>query len=323
MKQFIIKENDADQRMDKFIAKALPDLPKSMMYKYLRIKRIKLNGKKCEISTRLKAGDVVDMYINDEFFNDENNKYEFLKAKTELNIVYEDNNIMLINKPSGLVVHEDNEHSSDTLINRLLRYLYEKGEYNPDDELSFTPSLCNRIDRNTCGFVILAKNAAALREMNEIVKERMVTKKYLCIVHGTPKKKEDTLKDFLYKDSKNNMVTITKTPTKDTKTVITKYKVLKSKNDLSLVEVELVTGRTHQIRAHMAFIGHPLLGDTKYGFNRDNKGSGFKYQALCAYKLSFEPNESIELLSYLKGKSFEIKDIDFVDKFNANLIKTY
>ena len=323
MKQFVIKGNDADQRMDKFIAKALPDLPKSMMYKYLRIKRIKLNGKKCEISTRLKVGDVVDMYINDEFFSDENNKFEFMKAKAELNIVYEDENIMLVNKPAGLVVHEDNEHTSDTLINRILRHMYEKGEYNPENELSFTPSLCNRIDRNTCGFVILAKNATALREMNEIVKERMVTKKYLCIVHGIPKKKEDTIKDFLYKDSKNNTVTITKTPTKETKTVITKYKVLKSKNDLSLVEVELVTGRTHQIRAHMAFIGHPLLGDTKYGFNRDNKGSGFKFQALCAYKLSFMPNENIKLLSYLKGKTFEIKDIDFVDKFNANLIKTY
>ena len=315
MKQFIIKENDANQRMDKFITKSVPKLPQSMMYKYLRTKRIKLNGKKCEISTRLNVGDLVEMYINDEFFEKTSAEYEFLEAKNDIDIVYEDENIMLLNKPQGLVVHEDNEHTVDTLINRVLRYLYEKGEYNPENELSFVPSLCNRIDRNTCGFVILAKNAQSLREMNEIVKERMVTKKYLCIVHGTPKKSSDTLKDFLYKDSDKNTVTITKTPTAETKTVITKYNVLKSMGDYSLLEVELITGRTHQIRAHMAFIGHPLLGDTKYGFNRDNKGTGFKYQALCAYKLSFEPNDSIELLSYLKGKSFEIKNIDFVDKF--------
>ena len=315
MKQFIIKENDANQRMDKFITKSVPKLPQSMMYKALRTKRIKLNGKKCEISTRLSVGDLVEMYINDEFFEETEEKYQFKEAKNDIDIVYEDENIMLLNKPQGLVVHEDNEHTTDTLINRVLRYLYEKGEYNPDEELSFTPSLCNRIDRNTCGFVILAKNAEALREMNEIVKERMVTKKYLCIVHGTPKKNSDTLKDFLYKDSNKNTVTITKNPTPETKTVITKYNVIKSSGDYSLLEVELITGRTHQIRAHMAFIGHPLLGDTKYGFNRDNKGTGFKYQALCAYKLHFEPNENIHLLSYLNGKTFEIKNIDFADKF--------
>lgn len=158
MREFIINQNDAGQRVDKFLTKAVPKLPKNLLYKYLRLKRIKVNGKRCEISTRLACGDVMQLYINDEFFEGEvADRPAFLSAPTSLNIIYEDENIILCDKKCGLVVHEDESGSADTLINRIQHYLYEKGEYRPEEELSFAPALCNRIDRNTGGIVICAK----------------------------------------------------------------------------------------------------------------------------------------------------------------------
>lgn len=198
MRSFTIRENDAGQRMDKFITKAVPLLPKSLMYKYLRLKRIKLNGKRCEISTRLTAGDVVEMYIGDEFF-DTAPEESFRFAGPMVPIVYEDEHLLLVNKPAGLVVHEDESQTPDTLIGRILRYLAEKGEYDPATEQSFTPSLCNRIDRNTSGLVICAKTAAALRVMNEKIKLRQIDKRYRCLVHGTPKPAEGRIELFMRK----------------------------------------------------------------------------------------------------------------------------
>ncbi|MBE6746419.1 MAG: RluA family pseudouridine synthase [Ruminococcaceae bacterium] len=293
----------------------MPNLPKSLMYKYIRTKRIKVNGKRAEISTRLNVGDVVDMYINDEFFEKSETRYDFMGASKDLSIVYEDENIMLLNKKVGLLSHPDDNEYTDTLITRVKRYLYEKGEYNPDEETSFTPSLVNRIDRNTSGIVIAAKTAAALRILNQKMKDRELHKYYLCVVHGEIEKKSDTLIGYLIKDEKKNKVTVYTKMREGAKTIKTKYNVLKVRNGLSLVEIELLTGRTHQIRAHFASIGHPLLGDGKYGTNALNKKTGYKKQCLCSYKLTFDFTTDAEELEYLNGKSFEIEDVWFKDEF--------
>ncbi|MGN1133386.1 MAG: pseudouridine synthase [Oscillospiraceae bacterium] len=318
MKEFIINKNDAGQRTDKFIAKAIPLLPKNLMYKYIRLKRIKINGKRCEISTRLCEGDKMQLYINDEFFESQNdNRLAFLKAPTSLNIVYEDENIMLLDKKCGLVVHKDESGTADTLINRILHYLYEKGEYNPESEHSFTPALCNRIDRNTGGIVICAKNAESLRILNQKIKDREIHKKYLCITVGIPPKKHDKLKAYLERNEQTKTVKISSKKTHSNKTIITEYTVLKAntKDNLALLEVNLITGRTHQIRAHMAYMGYPLLGDGKYGSNQVNRRFGIKTQALYSYKTSFEFTTDAGILSYLNGKEFSTGDVWFIDKF--------
>lgn len=315
MKSFIIEKNDANQRLDKFLTKSFPNLPKALMYKYIRIKRIKVNGKRAEISTRLCVGDKVDMYINDEFFEKSETRYDFMSASKNLDIVYEDENILLLNKKTGLLSHPDEGEYVDTLITRVKRYLFEKGEYNPADENSFTPSLVNRIDRNTSGIVIAAKTAEALRVLNQKMKDRELHKFYLCVVHGKPKPESATLEGYLFKDEKKNKVFVSSKKTDGAKLIRTKYNVLKSKNNLSLVEIELLTGRTHQIRAHMASIGCPLLGDGKYGTNKLNKKTGLKKQCLCSYKLKFDFTTDAGELSYLNGKEFEVSSVWFREEF--------
>lgn len=312
MRTIQINRNDANQRLDKFLSKRFKTMPKSLMYKYIRTKYIKVNGKRCEISTRLNEGDVITLYIRDEFFDEpQYDTYDFLKAPKNLDIVYEDENIVLLNKPTGLLCHPDENYHYDSLLARLQHYLYDKGEYNPKDENSFAPALANRIDRNTGGIVIAAKNSEALRILNQKIKDRELKKLYLCVVHGVPTKKQALLVDYLEKNEKQNRVYISKKPSEKSKTIKTKYTVLREFKDMSLVEVELLTGRTHQIRAHMAYIGHPLVGDGKYGTNKQNKNTSLKWQALCSYKLVFSFSTDGGVLNYLNGKSFEIKDIWF------------
>ena len=318
MREFSINKNDAGQRMDKFLTKAVPALPKNLMYKYIRLKRIKLNGKRCEISTKLREGDSVQLYINDEFFPEKRDEaHRFLNAPKDIEIVYEDENILLCDKPCGLVVHEDESGEADTLIDRVLHYLYDKGEYDPDTENSFTPALCNRIDRNTSGIVICAKNAESLRVLNQKVKDRELEKLYLCVTVGIPNKKSAELKAFHRRDEKTKVVRVEDKSFPGSKTMITRYKVLaeNKQSDLALLEVDLVTGRTHQIRAHLAHIGYPLLGDGKYGSNKINRALGVKTQALCSYKLTFRFTTESGCLEYLDGKSFEVKKVWFKDKF--------
>ena len=265
MKELSIGKNDEGQRLDRFVSKSVPLLPASLLQKYIRLKRIKINGKRAERDTRLHLGDTVQLYINDEFFDTPKQENAYLTVNVpKLNIVYEDENILLVDKKPGQAVHPyDGSEYGKTLIDHIQAYLYAKREWRPREENAFTPALCNRIDRNTGGIVIAAKTAEALRVLNQKIKDREIDKRYLCIVHGTPKPASGTLEGYLFKDAVKNRVYVTKTPQKGAKTCATKYQVLQSKNGLSLVECELITGRTHQIRAQMAAAGWPLLGDGK------------------------------------------------------------
>jgi 23S rRNA pseudouridine955/2504/2580 synthase len=306
-----VGRNDAGQRLDKFLSKAVKGLPMSMMYKSIRTKKIKVNRKRTEQAYVLCEGDEIQLFIRDEFFdNPEKDDGALSRIKPKLNIVYEDDNIMLLNKRPGVLVHEDTDGGENTLIMHIKAYLYGKGEYRPDEEQSFAPALCNRIDRNTGGIVIAAKNAAALRDMNEKIKQGEVRKHYLCLVHGVPPKKSDILKGYLKKNSKDNTVQVRDKYFEGAKDIVTGYTVLERRGDTSLLEIELFTGRTHQIRAHMAHIGNPLVGDGKYGVNRDDKQKGFKYQALYAYKLIFPKTQTQNSLSYLEGREFALDRSD-------------
>ena len=315
MKELTIGINDAGQRLDRFLAKAVPLLPASLAQKYIRLKRIKRNGARAQRDTRLEAGDLLQLYINDEFFDTprEDNAY-LTVAAPKLNIVYEDENILLVDKRPGLAVHpHDGAEYGRTLIDQIQAYLYQKHEWRPREENAFTPALCNRIDRNTGGIVIAAKTAEALRVMNQKIKDRELDKRYLAIVEGTPKPREGSLKGYLFKDAVKNRVFVTDTPKPGAKTCQTNYRVLDSRNGLSLVECELITGRTHQIRAQFAHAGHPLLGDGKYG--KLDKRFDRTYQALYSYKLTFLFTTDAGSLSNLNGKSFQVEKVDFVEEY--------
>ena len=304
MKEFTITQNDAGQRLDRFLAKAVPLLPASLAQKYIRLKRVKLNGKRAERDTRLTAGDTLQLYINDEFFDTPKEENAYLTVATpKLNIVYEDENLLLVDKRPGLAVHpHDGAEYGKTLIDHIQAYLYAKHEWRPREENAFTPALCNRIDRNTGGIVIAAKNAEALRILNQKIKDREIDKRYLAIVEG-----------YLFKDAVKNRVFVTDTPQAGSKSCETRYRVLQSKNGLSLVECELVTGRTHQIRAQFAHAGHPLLGDGKYG--KLDKRYTRTYQALYSYQLTFRFTTDADCLAYLDGRQFRVEKVDFVEEY--------
>ena len=315
MKEITIGSNDAGQRLDRFLSKAVPLLPASLAQKYIRLKRIKLNGGRAQRDSRLQTGDLLQLYINDEFFDKPREDNAFLTvAVPKLQIVYEDEHILLADKRPGLAVHpHDGAEYGKTLIDHIQAYLYQKREWRPREENSFTPALCNRIDRNTGGIVIAAKTADALRILNQKIKDRELDKRYLAIVEGTPRIKEGSLKGYLFKDAKKNRVFVTDMPQPGAKTCQTNYKVLASKNGLSLVECELITGRTHQIRAQFAHAGHPLLGDGKYG--KLDKRFDRNYQALYSYKLTFDFSTDAGVLSYLDGKQFAVSHVDFVTEY--------
>ena len=316
MREITIQKNDAGQRLDRFVAKALPLLPPALLQKYIRLKRIKVNGKGSQRDVRLAEGDILQLYINDEFFDQPTEENRFLSIfKPQLDIVYEDGNLLLVNKRPGLVVHADETEKVNTLVNHIQAYLYQKKEWNPKWENSFAPALCNRIDRNTGGIVIAAKNAEALRIINDKIRDHELRKSYLCVTIGRPKPAEGKVEGFLLKDEKKKEVSFYRRPVSGGKKAITFYKTLETRGQLSLVECELLTGRTHQIRVSMAELGHPLLGDGKYGNGQINRKYGETRQALYSYRLAFDFTTDAGALEYLRGKVFTVSDIPFQKKY--------
>lgn len=316
MKELTIKKNDAGQRLDRFVAKAVPLLPDSLLQKYIRIKRIKVNGKGAKRDDRVNEGDVLQLYINDEFFETPSEENAYLKVGApKIEIVYEDENVLLVDKKPGVLCHSDGTWSYDTLIANIQAYLYARGEWRPREENAFAPALCNRIDRNTGGIVIAAKNAEALRVLDEKIKLREIDKYYLCAVRGRPEPREGVYRDWLFKDARKNQVYIRETSCPGAKEAVTEYRTLQKKDGLSLVECHLLTGRTHQIRAQMAAHGTPLLGDGKYGEERFNKQFGEKGQALYSYRVVFTLPTDAGCLEYLRGRSFQVNEIEFVKKY--------
>ena len=316
MREMTIGKNDAGQRLDRFLSKALPLLPPALAQKYIRIKRVKVNGGRAQRDQRLREGDVLQLYINDEFFDKPSEENMFLTLfKPRLTVVYEDEHILLADKPQGLVVHADETEKVNTLINHIQAYLYQKREWNPRWENAFTPALCNRIDRNTGGIVIAAKDAETLRILNEKIRSRELDKRYLCVTVGRPKQPEGRVECFLLKDEQKKQVSVYHRPVPGGKTAVTRYRTLETRGELSLLEVELLTGRTHQIRATMADLGCPLLGDGKYGDGRANRRYGETRQALYSYRLTFDFPTDAGILGYLRGRSFQVDQVPFRDKY--------
>ena len=316
MREFTIGKNDAGQRLDRFVARNLPLLPPALLQKYIRLKRIKVNGKGSKRDARLCVGDILQLYINDEFFDKPTEENLFLSVfRPQLNLVYEDENLLLVDKRPGMVVHADETEKINTLINHIQAYLYQKKEWNPKWENAFAPALCNRIDRNTGGIVIAAKNAETLRIINEKIKNHELEKSYLCVTVGRPRPAEGRVEGFLRKDEAKKEVTFFDHPIPGGKTAVTLYRTLESRGELSLVECRLLTGRTHQIRVSMAHLGCPLLGDGKYGRGDVNRRYGETRQALYSYKLRFAFSSPAGLLDYLQNRTFCVEAVPFRDKY--------
>ena len=317
MQEFIITGNDAGQRLDRFLGKAAPLLPASLMQKGIRTKNIKVNGKRAERGQRLCNGDVVRLYLDDRYFEKPAPDSGWKKVTApKLHVVYEDSQILLVDKRPGIAVHpHDGAEYGRTLIDQIQAYLYAQGEWDPKQEHAFAPALCNRIDRNTGGIVIAAKNAETLRIINEKIRDREIDKRYLCITLGRPRPPEGEVSCFLLKDEQKKQVSVYHRPVPGGKTAVTRYRTLETRGELSLLEVELLTGRTHQIRATMADLGCPLLGDGKYGDGRANRRYGETRQALYSYRLTFDFPTDAGILGYLRGRSFQVDQVPFRDKY--------
>jgi 23S rRNA pseudouridine955/2504/2580 synthase len=307
MKTLTISEKQAEKKISRILTDMFPKMPVNAMYKAFRKKDIKVNGIRVKENYILNAGDILDVYISDAILGGLPTA-ESPKTSKGFIVVYEDKNILIVNKQQGISVHADKEEAG-TLLDYVQDYLAIKGEYSPDSPDSFPPSLCHRLDRNTGGLVLIAKNKESLKIMLDKIKNREIKKYYQCLVKGKMENDQALLKAYLIKDERKSKVFISNTKLKDSLEIITKYKVLAYDydNDISKLEIELVTGRTHQIRAHLAHIGHTIIGDGKYGTNAINRPLGLKYQALWAYKIFFNFNTDSGILEYLKGRSFKVE----------------
>lgn len=291
-------------RLDKYLMQQYPVLKPGRLNKALRENKIKLNGKKQPLSTRVQAGDEIRLFLLPDQLNaaPPAEGQMFLRAKYPAKVVYEDEQLLIADKPAGLPVNGEND--PDTLIHRVQLYLYKKGEYRPGE--GFAPALCHRLDTGTSGLVLVAKTAQALADLTELIRARRLKKEYLCITFGHPVPAAADLTGWLKKDAIRGRVTVLDRPAADAAPIETRYETMAVSGRLALLKVELVTGRTHQIRAHLASIGCPILGDGKYGQNAVNRQLRFKYQALCAWRLTF-PAECPGSLSSVSGKSFALE----------------
>lgn len=304
MREFVINENDASQRVDKYIQKTCHNMPKSLMFRLIRQKKIKINRKRCEPNTILNVNDTVQMFISDEFFVEK--KMNIKNTKKLNNIVYEDDNFLILDKEVGVIVHSNEKNEEDTLIQRVIKYLIETNQYDPSKENSFTPAFANRLDQNTGGLIIACKNAKSLRAMNEIIRNQEIEKHYVCIVEG--KVKNGLYQHHYIKDKSQNKALIFNQPKEGSVPVSLKVKTLSNGKKYSLLDIHLITGKSHQIRAQLAFVGHPLIGDVKY-----NGSKVMKHQALYAYRLSF--NTSISDFKYLNELEIVKKENFVINKF--------
>ncbi len=304
MRELTVGKNDDGLKLEKFMARTFRTMPSSLIRKYIRLKCIRVNGVHGKADTVLHRGDQLKFYISDEFFETKST-VDYSRITPSFGVVYEDENIILMDKPAGLICQPDEKESFNTLSNQLIAYLIGKGEYDPATENAFVPALCNRIDRNTQGIVIGAKTSAALMILNEKIKSRELDKVYQCLVFGRPNPPAADCVAYLHKDSATNIVTVTDVPTAESKEIRTAYRTLATDGTVSLLEVTLYTGRTHQIRAHMAHLGYPLVGDTKYGTAKQNRGFPFRFQALSSCQLTFSFSTDAGVLNYLKDKTFE------------------
>ena len=301
MKEIVINENEAGHRLDKFLGKLLKEAPASFYYKMLRKKNIVLNGKKATGNEKLTTGDSVKLFLSDETFEKfagkrQTNDLAASVPNIALEIVYEDHDVLAINKPAGMLSQKAKK--DDISANEyILQYLLESGTITRESLHTFKPSVCNRLDRNTSGILVAGKTLNGLQQMSKAFRERSMEKYYLAIVAGHISKPR-RIEGFLKKDGVNNQVTILSEPSNDAKPIITEYRPLKLVGQVTLLEVHLITGRSHQIRAHLASIGHPVIGDTKYGNPRLNreflKNAGVTHQLLHAYRLFLADGTKIQ-----------------------------
>ncbi|MDO4567006.1 MAG: RluA family pseudouridine synthase [Oscillospiraceae bacterium] len=314
MREIIIDARDSGTRLNRYLARVAAKLPASLMYKYLREKRIKLNGRRCEASARLAEGDILQLYIDEEFFELQRLQRDFMRSSHRLSIIYEDENMAALYKPAGLLSHGD-KSGGDALLGRFTRYLYEKGEYEPESS-AFAPAVCNRLDRGTEGIVLAAKNAAAAAALGDIIKRRLVRKLYLCVCCGEPPK-DGVYTAYMKKDGKRNLSAVRREMFEGAREITTGFRTLGRKGNLTLLEASLITGRPHQIRAHLSFLGAPVLGDQKYGNAKLNAKYGERSQLLCAYSVSFRLDEQALAgpAAYLDGRTFSLKEPGFVNKY--------
>ena len=307
MKEIIIHKNENEQRLDRFLQKYLEKAPRSFIFKMIRKKNIKVNDKKANPETIIYEGDRIQMYLSDETIDKFTAEKQIIKSKLMPNIVYEDDNILLINKEVGILSHGAGGSFEENTVDSMISYLIEKGDYIPRIEKTFKPSICNRLDRNTSGIIIGAKNYDSLKEINEATKNNYIRKFYKTIVKGRVAK-EIKAEAYLSKDEDRNIVDISLNEDEDSKKIVTNIKPLKySNNNYTLLEIELITGRTHQIRGHLSALGYPIIGDRKYGDKSTNNKFKDEYgldnQWLHGYKVEFR--DLSNNLAYLNDKSFE------------------